>query len=1043
MRIHRLALRAFGPYADSQVIDFDALSAHGLHLIHGATGAGKSSILDAICFALYGHVPGARAGNRETLVSDHAEPGARPTVTLEFTVAGRRLRIERSPEHTAPKKRGTGTTRRPASVLLEELRDGTWRGVATRLDEAGVVLHDLIGMHLDQFAQVVLLPQGEFAAFLRAKPDERSEVLQRLFDISRFSDVETYLVDRRKQLRAAADRAREQVRTHLARAEDAVCEVDTDLGVLEWSGEEITALPDLVSRAQTTMSDRVGVAMAEADVAGAEAEQHQRTLTQAESTARLQAAAADARSCVERFAAEAVDRELRIDRLRASRRAQLIHPYHANVLRRQDALDEAAASAQSAVGAARRVGLPQCGDGDALDRLRVRLEEGWSRLQESRPLVERRDVLGQRVRAAETAYAQACRKAESGAGRLERLTAERDELVVRLEECARSEADLADATHELRALDAALAAAGELMRWLPERSRARERVRTEGARFASCEEDVLRLRRRHLDGVAARLALDLRDGQPCAVCGSTDHPAPAASHREAVGEDRIDAAEQDAAEAGTALREAEQVAATAQARVEAANARVAESIDALPATLDVGGRELGDHPQEPRPDRVRSLVGSLREHRGAANSRVEKATAAGQARADLQSRADEVASTVTTLGEELTVAHETASVAQSALETAHTDLDQCEKALTATLHKHEEACPCVFGGAPEGLDLDGLEARHRRAQRRLADVLESHQVLLAAQHEFDAARARLAAAVEEHGFESADDAESARLPEPDQERLQAELEAEQEACARAEGVLAMPEVEQAMVQTPPDLEALGAACARAKRVARAAQGRQSATERAYRSLQALEARIDRVIDESHAVFDELATIEPLADIVSGSGDNRLRMRLTSYVLAARLESVTALANEKLRVMTSGRFSLEHTDALARRGAKSGLGLRVRDSWTGAVRDTATLSGGESFMASLALALGLGDAVLKDSGGRPLQTLFVDEGFGSLDEESLEQVMEVLDGLRAGGRSVGIVSHVRELRDRIPAQVRVRKTSRGSTIDVVTPGSAAA
>jgi DNA repair protein SbcC/Rad50 len=178
-------------------------------------------------------------------------------------------------------------------------------------------------------------------------------------------------------------------------------------------------------------------------------------------------------------------------------------------------------------------------------------------------------------------------------------------------------------------------------------------------------------------------------------------------------------------------------------------------------------------------------------------------------------------------------------------------------------------------------------------------------------------------------------------------------------------------------------------------------------------------------------------VQELADCVAGtSANNTLRMRLSSYLLAARLEEVARLANERLQVMTEGRYTLVYSDALARRGARSGLGLRVVDAWTGASRETSTLSGGESFMASLALALGLGDAVRAEAGGFDLQTLFVDEGFGTLDDESLEQVMGVLDSLREGGRSVGIVSHVSELRQRIPAQLRVSKSQAGSSIEVV-------
>ena len=161
------------------------------------------------------------------------------------------------------------------------------------------------------------------------------------------------------------------------------------------------------------------------------------------------------------------------------------------------------------------------------------------------------------------------------------------------------------------------------------------------------------------------------------------------------------------------------------------------------------------------------------------------------------------------------------------------------------------------------------------------------------------------------------------------------------------------------------------------------------------------------------------------------------MTLSSFVLAARLEEVAKAASERLLTMTAGRYSLVHTDA-RRGGGKAGLGLLACDAWTGVDRDTSTLSGGETFLASLALALGLADVVTAEAAGTPMEALFVDEGFGTLDEDTLDEVMNVLDGLREGGRIVGVVSHVAELRQRIPAQVHVRKGRRGSQVSV-TPG----
>ena len=205
MRIHRLQVQAFGPFAGRVDVDLDAAASAGLFLVHGPTGAGKTSLLDAVCFALYADVPGSRS--RRSLRSDHADPGTPPEVVLEMTVAGRRLRITRSPEWYRPKKRGTGLTRVQPSVLLEEHRGGTWTTLSTRHDEVANVVKDVLGMGLAQFAKVVLLPQGDFAAFLRATPEDRREVLEKLFDIGVFADVEQWLADQRRTTGAALEQA--------------------------------------------------------------------------------------------------------------------------------------------------------------------------------------------------------------------------------------------------------------------------------------------------------------------------------------------------------------------------------------------------------------------------------------------------------------------------------------------------------------------------------------------------------------------------------------------------------------------------------------------------------------------------------------------------------------------------------------------------------------------------------------------------------------------------------------------------------------------
>lgn len=1032
MRLHRLELQAFGPYGGAEAVDFDALSSHGLHLIHGATGAGKSSILDGVCFALYGRVPGTRSGQRETLVSDHARAGTRPFVRLEFTVAGRRLRIERSPEHTAPKKRGTGTTRRPAGVLLEELRDGRWAGLATRLDEAGGVIQSLLGMHLDQFAQVVLLPQGQFAHFLRAKPEERGEVLGRLFDITRFSDVEDFLVDHRRRLRATAAEFDRRVHADLARAEEAICAVDLDIDYDRWHECDPTALPDRVARATTALERLATTVMSEADRSATRRDGYREALSAAETVIRLQAQASEARATIDRYAARSDQRAADRRRLDRARAAELVAPHLTARDHRDRVHREAATAYRDAFVSVRDHGVHVVdGDDPDCETLRVRVDAGTEALVAAAPAAHRSEVLTAQIARQTEQVANLSADVDTLTGQLDDARRQLTEHAEARRTAEAAAAELPSAVGRLEAIDTVTQALRALTEHRSAQERARRRTRLRATEFAELEEQVLTLRRRRLDGIAAELALDLTDGSPCAVCGSRDHPSPASPAPDGVRPDDIERAETSAREAGEALSTAKQDEAAADARVEGARATLTSALSAMKHDVSFTGDGTDSN----------DGAAALREHldalRAEAAVQVEVATEAEGARARAAERVEVLEATISTLEDRRGEAREAHTVAVTTLEARRTDLADCRRRLREALADHADRCVCP---ATDDVttSLDDARALHAETDQRIDDLARARAARETARDEFDRSERQLTDSLERHEFASAKEAAAAAMTEDEQAHLRAALDTADQEYAAAQGVLALPQIGEAVTAEPPDLDTLKDALTEATREAKRAQSRQTAVERAGQSLQTLHTRLAATLQQSAPVRAELETIEPLTDVVTGDGDNQLRMRLTSYVLAARLETVTALANEKLHVMTGGRFSLEHTDALARRGAKSGLGLRVRDAWTGVSRDTATLSGGESFMASLALALGLGEAVLQTSGGRSLQTLFVDEGFGSLDETSLEQVMEVLDGLRAGGRAVGIVSHVRELRDRIPAQVHVRKTSSGSTIDVIQP-----
>ena len=201
MRLHSLSITAFGPFAGTETVDVDAVARDGLFLLWGPTGAGKTTLLDAVVFALYGTVPGAR-GEEKRLRSDHADAATRTEVSCELTLAGERLLVTRRPEQQRPKKRGEGFTTEQAKLTVQRRTDGGWEPVSTRIDEGSEHLRTRLGLDVHQFCQVVLLPQGDFARFLRADAEARGRLLGRLFDTHRFAEVEKRLAERRRAAEA-------------------------------------------------------------------------------------------------------------------------------------------------------------------------------------------------------------------------------------------------------------------------------------------------------------------------------------------------------------------------------------------------------------------------------------------------------------------------------------------------------------------------------------------------------------------------------------------------------------------------------------------------------------------------------------------------------------------------------------------------------------------------------------------------------------------------------------------------------------------------
>ncbi|MDQ2782375.1 MAG: hypothetical protein M3Y26_07545, partial [Actinomycetota bacterium] len=562
-----------------------------------------------------------------------------------------------------------------------------------------------------------------------------------------------------------------------------------------------------------------------------------------------------------------------------------------------------------------------------------------------------------------------------------------------------------------------------------------------------------RLQQARLDGMAAELAGSLEDGQPCAVCGSADHPAPALG-RDPVTADTVARSERAwRTLAGITLRHAQSLAAAEQI----VTTRTADLVAAFDDTLldrseraERAKRAERDGRAQPRLEDGSQATSTTELEAVLACAHSDLAASMTQlARLEGASRELESASQrQQTLSREVEVLTSSAAAAQGTVTEVTARVEAERTGVAALLRQHATGCRCQGATAravapitPEAAAaaarIPHLVAAHTGALTSLRDY---HAALVASQEldfQASAVEQETFRAVSEAGFDSLQAAAAAVLEAGALGELQRDVRDADDRRAAAEATVDDPEVAAALQRPVADPEAAVAAVESARGELRRAQHLQTTVESAVRAFGRLRQDLTERVETLAPLAREAAEVAELADAVTGVGEqNVLRMRLTAFVLAARLEKVAALANERLLVMGDGRYQLAHTDDLAKGGRRSGLGLVVRDQWTGQERDTASLSGGESFMASLALALGLADAVREEAGGFDLNTLFIDEGFGTLDEESLEQVMAVLDGLRDGGRCVGVVSHVSDLRSRVPAQVRVDKTATGSTVTIL-------
>jgi exonuclease SbcC len=1008
-----LQFTAFGSYPGTEEVDFTKLIGHGLYVVTGPTGSGKTTIFDAMAYALYGEVPGAR--DKGDIRSQHAQSDVRCSVVFRFEIDGEIYRVERAPEQFKPRKRGEGeSVKDPAkATLLREADNAPLENGATKVSK---YCANLVGLDATQFERVVLLPQGQFQQFLLADTAARLPLLQKLFGTQKWAGVVSELRNRANEANAFVAEINRRINERkfaiqgsLNTAESLLpganendpgstdagevdLEEDIEIDPEDESDESSELTLESLRNWWTALVERVAPLVEESHQLGRNAEEAATALNRVKETVANWDRRVDLLS----------ERELLDDEVEENRQRQL----------RWDtalaALPVIAAAAKAETDAAEFLEV-------AMDVERSQANLGLACVAAGlEELLDPDVATGALVtaRATNAAQRESVRQLLEATGlftelqrQVDRLVTERQDLEERLVTIEESLAPLQDdrlsqqtvASSEPERRVVAAASEGLLRRRreladasaLIPNAIENQRVASERQRAAIEAFDA---------SAAPRLAESLQVGQACPVCGSQEHPSPAAQDdKTTVSSEDRDAASKAASEATDELR-----------RLSAKRDEIAEQLgDAVQSSVE----ELEQRYR--RDDSDHAVAVQAIADVQALTSQIE----------NFQAEREVVARRLAESGLEIAGLHPQVEAAQSLVESLQNSLGEFARDWEADAASIEAVLNQIDNA------LDALELR----------IEESRIVALAriaAEATAEASGKVLADTLSESPFASVEVAISVHLDEGERERISLLIKDFEVRNGRNRALLE----ENLKIDLPderPDITNLELAAHSAREVA------DQSAKVVSRITEHLDV-VDRNLTEAEEIESDSGdavarakALESLAKTCDGQGPRRVA--LETWILAGELERVAAAANHHLAKMTSGRYQLERSDLTVDKRSQSGLDLRVLDAHTGSSRRPGSLSGGEQFQASLALALGLADVIGHggNASGRVFEALFVDEGFGSLDPESLQEAVDALGQIQAGGRTVGVITHVEAMKEQLAIGIRVERLAngKGSTLNV--------
>ncbi|MCR5150568.1 MAG: SMC family ATPase [Clostridiales bacterium] len=915
MRPVKLIMSAFGPYAGRTELNLDELGKSGLYLITGDTGAGKTTIFDAITFALYGEVSG-NTRDAEMLRSKYAKPETPTEVELTFEYAGKVYLVKRNPKYDRPKARGGGFTTEKANAELH-YPDGR---IITKEKEVTNAVEEIMGINRDQFTNIAMIAQGDFLKLLLAPTDERKEIFRKIFYTQNFSALQEMLKEESKKLDKEYEKSSEGIKQYIG---EIACDEDNALTVEVTKAKEgaltVQDTVELLETLVTQDSDKNEELSKELKAKDNRITELTKKITKAEEQRKTEKSLEESKSRLNEL-------EPKLNELKA-----------ALDIEKQK---EPEIGKISGYIAAIKAQLDDYGELDSKKSSQAKLQK---ETESNKSETAKKKKFSEEV---EAEIINLKKELES----LKLVDAEKVDLENQKKTEDKKSSDLGDIENRLKKI-------GSLENDLKEKQD-EYKIKSENAKKKKQLYD--NSQRAYLDAQAGILAGTLVENEPCPVCGSLTHPKPASKTLNAPSKEQLEKMKAESESADKAANAASEEAGSIKATLEAKKESVLNDAEKL---FDAGSFE--------------DIPSLLKEEKAALKNRIDEISKKlDKVNLDIK-RKEECEALIkkdTEKSEKLKGEISSLEKKSAALDTELSTTEQRIKELTEKL-----SFKCA----------KNAESEISASEKKKASIEDD---IKKAENDYNACKNDIS------GLNSAI------------KQAQKLLEGKIDCDIESENAL-LKELKSQKDSLATDIQKISF--------------RKETNSRVLANIKAKSA-------EASAIEQKYKWVKALSDTANGSISGKEKVMLETYIQTTYFDRIIERANTRLMVMSGGQYDLKRREDPEDKRSQSGLELDVIDHYNGSERSVKTLSGGESFKASLSLALGLSDEIQSSAGGIQLDTMFVDEGFGSLDDESLQQAMKALAGLTQGNRLVGIISHVSELKDRIDKQIVVKKEKSGGS-----------